>query len=839
MQLSDHITKTIFFNKLLLIVFLLVSSFAFGQETAVSGKITDSISGDGVPFANIQFRGTTVGTMSDINGYYSLKSTLSVDSLRISYIGYLPKSVAVKSNVVQVINIPLKESSIKLDVVQIIAGVNPALAIIEGMVENKEANDKSKFDYYEYEVYNKVEFDMYNLPEKMMNNKLLKPFKFMLQNLDTIDGKPYLPFFLIESLSEMYYQKNPELKREIIKGTRIAGTENESVAQFMGDMYQHFNIYSNYILLFGKNFISPAADNGKLFYKYYLTDSTSLGDLWCYKIHFVAKRKQELTFEGDMWIADSSWAIKKATLQITEDANVNFVNDVRIEQEYVLVDNQGWMLGRDNIMMDFNISKKAKRVTGFIGRKTTTYENIKVNKKRSDEFYKIGDEIIVEEGSSDRGDEFWDEARHEELNERQQGIYDMIDTLKTLKAFKVYEGLIFTVMTGYKEFGKFEIGPYHSLVSYNDVEGVRTKIGVRTSNEFSTRTMIDAYTAYGFRDTKVKYGGGVLYFLSKKPRNSIDIHYKNDVEQLGMSNNGMQTDNAFTSIFRTSRNYKLTNIEEYKFAYEIEWLEGFSTRLTMAQRIFNPLGDLVYNFYDEDILSDVDELRTSELSMYIRFAHKEKFVSGEFNRISLGTTSPIIQFDYTVGIKDLLNSKYQYHKFRFNVSDKIRLGAVGNTKFNAEYGKVLGRVPYPLLEMHPGNESYFYDKSSYNLMNYFEFISDEYVSLAVAHHFEGFILNKVPALRKLKWRSVVNAKGVYGKLDSKHQDILLFPNSGVNLAKKPYMEAGVGIENIFKIIRIDAIWRLTYRDHNVGDLEFEDGVGVTNFAIRGNFAFNF
>ncbi|NQY68534.1 MAG: hypothetical protein HRT72_12545, partial [Flavobacteriales bacterium] len=355
---------------------------------------------------------------------------------------------------------------------------------------------------------------------------------------------------------------------------------------------------------------------------------------------------------------------------------------------------------------------------------------------------------------------------------------------------------------------------------------------------FSTRTMLDAFVAYGFTDTRVKYGAGLLHFLSKKPRNSIDIHYKNDIEQLGMSNNALETDNALTSMLRTQKNFKLTNVEEYKVAYEMEWLEGLSTKLTLAQSIFNPLGELDYSFYDEGVLVDRKDLRTSEVSFYTRFAYKEKFVSGEFSRISLGTKYPVLQFNYTAGIKGVLNSQYQYHKIIMNISDKLRLGAFGSTKYAFEYGKIFGKVPYPLLEMHPGNETYFYNDMAYNLMNYFEFISDEFISFTASHHFDGFIMNKIPLIRKLKWRTVANVKGVYGSVRDKHQDILLFPNQGVNLAKKPYVEAGVGLENIFKIVRIDAIWRLSYRDHN-SDIIISDNQKVSNFAIRGNFAFNF
>ncbi|MCH7535412.1 MAG: carboxypeptidase-like regulatory domain-containing protein, partial [Bacteroidetes bacterium] len=394
-----HITSTFFLKHIPLVGFMLLATGSFAQQTIVRGRILDANTQQGVPYANIQFVGTSVGTISDINGDYKLETDLNVDSLQISYLGYLPQSIAIARHVKQQVNVRLIKSNVQLNEIKIIAGPNPALAIIKKMVENKKENDKSRLDYYEYEVYNKIEFDMYNLPQKLMNRKIMSPFKFMMSSMDTIDGKSYLPFFLIESLSEVYYQKNPEIKREIIKGTKISGAKNESVVKFMGDMYQHFNIYDNYIYLFNKNFISPAANNGTFYYKYYLTDSTYLGNFWCYKIRYVAKRKQELTFEGHMWIADSTWAIKKSNLKISEGANINYVNDVVIEQEYVLIDHKGWMLARDNIKVDFNVTKKAKRMIGFIGQKSTFYTNIKVNQRRADEFYKIGENIVVEEGS--------------------------------------------------------------------------------------------------------------------------------------------------------------------------------------------------------------------------------------------------------------------------------------------------------------------------------------------------------------------------------------------------------------------------------------------------------
>lgn len=336
--------------------------------------------------------------------------------------------------------------------------------------------------------------------------------------------------------------------------------------------------------------------------------------------------------------------------------------------------------------------------------------------------------------------------------------------------------------------------------------------------------------AYGFTDDIVKYSGGLMYMLDKDPRQVVELQYTYDLEQLGQSQNAFSTDNILSSFLRRNPANKLTFVQEYYGSYSREWIRGFSNKVMLKRRDMEPAGKLDYLRPDPEggAPTDIQHIKTAEVSLYTRFAHKEKFVEGEFNRLSLGSKYPVLEAQITVSFKELLRSHYEFQKVELAISDEFNVMTMGEMEYRITAGKIFGQLPYPLLEIHNGNESYFYDKLAFNLMNFYEFISDEYATVMLTHHFDGFFLNKIPLMRKLKWREVVSASAVVGNLDPKHQEELIFPTE-VHRLTKPYVEAGVGIENIFKIIRIDALWRLTYLDHP----------NTSNFGIRGAFEFTF
>lgn len=814
---------------LLVFFFLFFGLSSVAQQTKIRGKVTDQLTNEPIPFATIVFKGTTIGTNTDMDGNYLLSTDAPGDSVVCTLVGYKTVKMRVKKGQDQVINIVLKASKVELQEVEIKAGENPANIIFRQIIKHKYENDHTNLKSFQYEVYNKLEFDLTNISEKMKKNKLLKPFAFVWDNIDSSEtnSKPFLPFFISETLSDIYFRSSPQSKQEVIKASKVSGLENASVTQFLGDMYQRVNVYDNFIELFGKGFISPASDLGLVYYRYYLLDSAFLDNQWCYKMKFKPRRPQELTFSGDFWVHDTTFAIKKISMRIAHDANINWVEDMAIVQEYTRVQDTTWMLSRDMLVLDFAARQEGM---SFIGRKSTTYKDIKVNPEIPDEIFKGTEIIRVNEEALKKSADFWDENRHDSLAEREQKIYHMVDTIKTLPAFKTYVELITLFFTGYKDIGLIELGPYYTVYSANPIEGNRFRIGMRTSDDLSTKIQLEGYLAYGLKDERFKYMGSAKFKISDSPRQFAGAQYRFDVEQLGQSDNAFQDDNILSSIFRRNPATKLNTSRLQKIWYEVEWFPGLSNKVTLTHNEFHPLGDLdVSYFTNEDKTLVKNTFQTTQLSMFMRFAFREKFVAGKVDRISLGSEYPTIQINYTKGIKGFLDGDFDYHKLSIRVDDRLKLNPFGYTYWVLSAGRTWGKVPYPLLEIHPGNETYFYDYAAFNMMNFFEFVSDYYLSGFATHHFDGFFLDKIPLLRKLKWREVAQVKAVWGELGNSNLNLQANQSLFFSLNKKPYVEAGVGVENIFKILRVDFLWRMSY-------LENPD---ISKFGIRGSFQLTF
>lgn len=809
------------------LLFILGFGSLHAQKTLVKGVVLDAKTKEPLPFVNIIFKNSKTGTTTDIDGNYILDTYYATDSLIASFIGYNSSTKFVKRDVSQTINFELNTGGgVSIGEVTVTYKGNPAHVILDRIIALKDVNNREKYDAYEYEVYNKVEFDLNNISDEFMDRRVFKNLDFIFDYMDsTTSDKKYLPMFMTESLSDYYYRRDPKSERELIKATKVSGVSNQSVSQFLGDMYQNVNVYENYIGVFGKSFVSPIADFGKRFYKYYLLDSMVVDGSFCYEIKFEPKQVQEPVFSGTMWINDTTYAIKRIEASINDKANINFINGFSVEQRYKKVDGEYWMLAKDKLVVDFTVAKNSM---GLYGRKTTTYKDFLINDPKPDEMFNGLERVVVEEGANEKDESYWNENRHDTLAENEQNIYKMVDSVKNVPAFRTFIDVVQLVFTGYKEVGLFEIGPYFNAYSFNKVEGHRFRVGGRTSNSFSTNLMVDGYLAYGLKDQEFKYGGGLLYFLSKDPRHSVSFNYSKDVEQLGLSQNAFSEDNILSSVLRRNPNDKLTGVEEVKIGTERFWFNGFSTDLTVTNRNMVPLGSIEYNLPDAKGGASVSSIQTTEVGVRTRFAYQEAFVTGEFDRISLGTEYPILELSLGFGLKDVLGGDYDYTKAVLSLSDNIKLGTFGRTNIKLQAGKYWGTLPFPVLEIHNGNETYFFDNSAFNLMNFFEFISDQYASAMVTHHFEGFFLNKIPLMRKLKWREVVTGRAVIGSLQDKNEQTLALPSNMFEL-EEPYLETAVGIENIFKIIRVDALWRLTYLDHP----------DIQKFGIRATFEIQF
>ena len=794
------------------LITLFLPCVAFAQYT-LRGKVFEADSKEPLPFVSVVMKGTNVGAQTDFDGNFVIHYSQPADSLMAVYVGYKKMSRAINRNLKeQEINFPLVTQGVALEEVVVNAGDNPAHRIIRNCVKNKERNNRNNLKAYEYEAYNKLEFDLNRIPKEMRNKKMLKSIAFVFDNVDsTFSGeKPSLPFFMIENLSQFYYKSDPTRKKEVVIASKITGMENASVSQVLGDMYQNVNIYDNNILVFNKQLPSPVSDNGLFYYKYYLQDSAFEGNQYVYHLTFKPRRVQELSFTGNIWIADTTWGVKRLEMSLPKDANLNFINTANIIQEFEYTDST-WILAKDRLVIDFAPTKKA---IGFYGRKTTSYRKITLNQPHPDKFYEFADKIEVNEEALKKSDEFWAQNRHDSLTLREKKIFKMIDTIQSLPIYRTWVDFFYLLVAGYKKYNNFEIGPYYNLVSYNRVEGLRLRFGGRTSETFSKWYELNGYVAYGFNDEKFKYALGFKSFLTKRPtRQIVGMNYRSDYEILGQSTNGFSQDNVLASFFRTNPLTNLTRVSSTEAWYQREWFPGLISKMMLVGREFLPLGTNRYQYLRGDgSRAELETVTTTEARLNVRFAWKEKYVGEGFSRVSIGTTWPVIQLNYAKSLPNAFKGLYDYHKVVLNISDRLRITPIlGYTDFIIEGGKIFGTVPYLLMELHGGNETYLYDYMAFNMMRYYEFASDQFVSLAAFHHFEGLFLNKVPLLRKLKWREVATIKTVYGTVNDKNRKALLFPASLHSLDKGPYAEASLGVENIFKVFRVDAFWRLNYQ----------------------------
>ncbi len=790
-------------------IFLGISFSIYGQTTRIRGVVVDSDTNEPLPFVNISFKGTNIGTITDFEGRFFLETRYPGDSITISYIGYHSQSIQIKKTAYQELSIQLKPESVFIDAVVIKPGENPAHRIIRNVIANKVKNNPDNIESYSSEVYNKLQIDINNVDESMKEKRLLRQFKFVFDYQDTnaITGKIFLPIFITEALSDYYYQKNPRFEHENIKASKVSGFSNESVSQFTGKLHQSVNLYDNFINVFDQGLVSPIANSGFFYYKYYLVDSAFIENRWCYQISFRPKRKQEPTLTGDFWVNDSTWALVRVQVRLSADVNLNFVNDLVANIEYQPINDTLWFHSVTKIFADFNLSN---RTTGFFGTKTTVYKDVKINEPIPERVLQSKDRVVVSENALINDNNFWVEARPFELSPKEASIYSLVDTVMQVPMFKTFADIFEVVVNYYYIIGYIEIGPYYKTYSFNEIEGNRFRISGRTSNKLSNRFMISAFAAYGDKDERFKWGLEGLYIFKRIPRQTFLLSYSKDIEQLGQSPYALTEDNILTSVLRRNPNFKLTLVNELRTEYLKEWFTGFSNTISVSNRELFPTEYIPFTTPDQ--ITSYDKLTTTSFSLNTRWVKNERFVTGQFERVSLGSQYPEINIDITGSYKGFLGSDFSYLKLHFNYYHKAQINPIGYLRYIIDAGKIFGTVPYPLLQLHEGNETYAFDRYAFNMMNYYEFASDQYISLYLEHHFQGFFLNRIPLMRKLMWREVVAAKALVGSMNQSNRDVFALP-LGLNSLNSPYLEVSAGVENIFKVVRVDALWRLTHLDN--------------------------
>ncbi|MFL9843061.1 DUF5686 and carboxypeptidase-like regulatory domain-containing protein [Flavobacterium rhizosphaerae] len=824
-----------------LIITVLLTAISSFAQTKVSGIVLDDTQLP-VPYANVYFKDTNEGTISDENGKFYLESKKTYTELEVTFVGFSPKIITLTKPVTYNLEVVLSEATMLKEVVLYTGKTskkdNPALDILRKIWERRRKNGLHMFDQYQYDKYEKVEFDMNSIDSAFMKRKLFKGMEFIFEHIDTsnVTGKTYLPMFINEAVSKVYGDNTLNKTKEIIDGNRNSGfSNNQQIIAFVKDLYADYDIYDNYLKFFDKDFVSPLSRTGINVYNYVLADTAYVDNKYCYNIVFYPRRKGELTFKGNFWVNDTTFAIKQIAMSASKAANINWVRDIYIEQEFDVLNDSVFLLKRDHMMSDFALNKKEDS-KGVYGKRTTLFRDYEFNIKKPDDFY-TPEVNYYDEEVHNRSDEYWEENRFESLNQDERGIYQMLDTLKTVPRFKQAYDLVATLGSGYYQIGNFDYGPIFSSFGYNNVEGARIRTGGRTYFGQNDPWRLEGYTAYGFKDNKFKYGLSGKWMVDKKKRLILSGGNRRDIEQIGVSltatNDVLGRSFASSSLFSSGSNNKLTSINFSTFSAEIEpvknlrFLANFNYRTLKAAdpKLFSL--DYWVDPYDH---SKGTESYTEqfEYGFLVDYTPGRKTIGYGVERSDVDDNYARLYLKFSHGIDGLTNYDFNYRKLQFYYRQPVLVGGFGRLFTTLEAGKTFGSVPLSLMGVIPGNQSYFIIENTYNLLDYYEFVADEYVSLHFEHNFNGRLFSRIPGLRDLNLREIIGIKGVYGTVS---QDNIRL-NASEIIYRAPedvYWEYHAGIGNIFKVFRLDFAWRGSY-------LDIPD---ANKFTIKGVFGFYF
>jgi hypothetical protein len=805
---------------------------------------------ESLPFVSIFIKGTQKGTNSDFEGNYNLKVTTENDTLVFSYVGYKTIYRKITLGQTQTINIQMEPDTKTFQDVVIVAGVNPALRIIKKAAENKSKNDQNSLTCFDFDSYTKIDIAMNNITEKTKNNKLFKPLKSLFDTANQIrneEGKYILPIFISETYSHFYQSNKPALSKEVIKASDINGflaEQGSYILDVLGSSVLEFNFNQNWVGILAKQFLSPIADGGSNYYIYTLTDSVIIDGYKCYAIKLNLRREEDLGFLGTIWITDSSYALKRVDLELAPSANMNFVERLKIQQEMVETPSGKWLPGKTRGILD--LAQLTENSSSFIAKMYRANTNFVVNDIKPPTFY----DMLIErdEDMLNRDTAYWDSVRTEPFSVTEQQMINMIDSVKNVPVVKTYLDIIQMFAEGYYTRGKIDFGPNILIVGYDEVEHWRVRVGFRTNNAFSKNWCLRGYTAYGFNDDKWKYGAGITRVISHKRWTTLSAFYKNDYEVMGVLDatnvqlHNTPASNLFTSFSFLSPTARLNATIDYRLVFLTQPRRNWTFRTTLQNTYYNPVGSFVFAYkLDPTKPATTDNVKNdftyTAATVEARFSYKEVMIVRGMDRIKMvNSKSPVLTFLYSNGIKDLMGGDFGFQKFQLNIEQHLVTGIFGTGDFSVTGGKVLGTLPYPLLEVPRGNATFIYSDQNFSLMNLYEFAADEYYTFRYVQKFEGLFFNRIPYLNKWKLRNFGVVKGAYGSLSKANKELFSPVDeqgrtfSTVNEFKDvPYLEVGFGIENIFRLVRVGYFQRLTYLDN----------ANVRNWGINIGFEFQF
>ena len=832
------------------LLFLLLGCCISVSAQNIQGVVTDSLTNEPIPYLSVFYEGKGVGSITDNDGNYKVETRKGWNKLTFSAVGYVTKVVNIIPGVTKNLNVRMRPDDIMLDEVVVkpkrekySRKNNPAVELMKKVIAHKKNNKLSENDYYQYNKYQKITMSLNDVTPEMLEKGMYKKMPFLKDQIELCEetNKFILPISVDETASQKIYRKHPKSEKTIIKGMSSTGVNElfatgDMLSTVLKDVFTDVNIYDNDIRLLQYPFISPISSSDAIsFYKFYIMDTTFVDKDKCFHLTFVPNNSQDFGFTGHLYVlADSSYTVKKCTMNLPKKSGVNFVDNMDIIQEFEQLPNGEWVLKTDDMIVEMTLMKIMQ---GFQIRRTTRYSDYAFDELPQQLFKRKGAEI-KEADAMMRGDDFWNQYRPVPLTQTESSMDMLVKRLEQMPGFKyvifVLKAFIENfVETGTKEHpSKVDIGPVNTMISNNYIDGLRLRMSAQTTANLNPHLFFKGYYAYGFKDHRSKYMGEVEYSFNKKeylprefPKNSITFSYQYDV--MSPTDKFLKTDkdNVFVS-FKTSTVDQMSYVRNIALKYENETQFGLKTTVEVQHSTGEPTGGLAY-ITNDDQKTLVPEIQTMEASLAFRYAPGETFVNTKQRRIPVSFDAPVFTLSHTAGFKGVLGGEYNYNLTEIGLYKRFWFSSWGKIDMFVKGGAQWNKVPFPLLIMPAANLSYILQRETFNLINNMEFLNDRYASLDVSWDLNGKIFNRIPLLKKLKWREAIGFKMLYGHLTDKNNpmkhpgdsELFLFPTrdgrptSFVMDPKTPYMECSVGIHNIFKILHIDYVRRLNYLDH--------------------------
>lgn len=836
------------------VFFLLFLSLAYctiyaQSLTTVRGTVKDAITHEKLPFVTLSFDKTSIGTFSDEEGEFRL-STRGTQMLVIaSLIGYKTDSVRVtsgKSSTIEILLQPedkqLQEVIVRPKKEKYSKKNNPAVELIKKVIAHKKENNITALDYYQYKEYERIFFAVNEYRPDM---PLLKKYKFLQNYADTsiIDNKIILPLSVRERISDIYYRKDPKSDKRIVKGYQIGGLDKtfdtEGLDAMIKEVFKDISIYDNTITLLLHSFVSPLSEHSSVnFYRWYLSDTVTIDKDRYVKLDFAPFNSRDIGFTGNLYISlDSMYAVKRAVIRTPKKMNINLVDELVIQHDFIKTADNHWIPKEERMAIDLSMVNALK----FYVDKTRTYEDF-VENNPIDPVFVMSDPIAFEKDYLKRDNQFWAQNRPPE-HQKDYKMDEMLEDVNNVLLFKVLLKGGDILSTGYfptakdPEENKLEIGTIPTFYSFNKTEGNRFRVTLNTTKNLHPNLFLYGYGAYGTRDNKFKYYGEATWAFNKierhkdeYPKNNLTVAYKYDINTLGQRYTQAERDNILMSL-QSSGKTKTTYNRQTQVAWEKEYYGGFSFKLTGQTFDEHPAANLVFQKMDDGgEIYTINNVRTTEAMLGLRYAPNEKFFQQRRKRHPIPSPRLVMNLTHTLALKDVLGGQFHYNKTSFSIDKQFWIPPYGKLKLTAQAEKIWGETPFPYLITPSANNSYTIQRGNFYLIEPLEFVHDSQVSWEIYYHMEGWLFNRIPFLKVLKWREVLGFRGFLGELSKRNnpaynRNLLLFPQETyVTKHNTPYMEYNIGIENIFNIFRIDYVRRVNYLNHpNIS----KDGIRVS------------